>query len=181
MKRKYNNVIYTRKNKKIKLLALDVDGVLTNGQIIYDSQEREVKVFDVHDGYGLILLKRAGLKTAIISARSAKPVEIRAKDLKIDKMYQDAYPKMRAYRNLLKDFQLKDEEICFMGDDLPDLPVLQSVGFSVAVANAMDELKDNVDYVTHKAGGEGAVREVVELILKGQDKWQTLINGEMNP
>ncbi len=164
-----------QKIKKIKLLALDVDGVLTNGTINLDEKGRELKVFNVQDGFGLVLLKRCGLKTAIISARSCGAVTARAKDLKIDKVYQDAYPKLKAYRELLKELKLKDEQVCFVGDDLPDMCVFKKVGLSVAVANAAKEAKQMADYVTKKNGGAGAVREVVELILKTQGKWKEVL------
>ncbi len=165
------------KLKRIKLLALDVDGILTNGKIVLDEKGREIKVFDVQDGFGIVIFRKMGLKTAIISARSAKPVEFRAKDLKIDRVYQDAYPKIHAYEQLLKDLKLRDDEICFMGDDLPDMCVLKRVGFAASVPNAVEEVKKCADYVTKKRGGEGAVREVIELILKAQGKWERIIKS----
>ena len=163
------------KLKKIKVLALDVDGVLTDGKINLLSDGQEFKSFDVQDGFGLVIFKRAGHKTAIITARASHPVEIRGADLKIDKIYQDAYPKGSYYRQLLADLDVADEEVCFMGDDLPDLEVLQHVGFAVAVANAAQEVKAAADYVTVRKGGSGAVREVVELILKAQGLWESMI------
>jgi 3-deoxy-D-manno-octulosonate 8-phosphate phosphatase (KDO 8-P phosphatase) len=161
-----------KKIKKIKVLAMDVDGVLTNGEIIHDHLGNELKVFNVQDGYGLSLLRKAGIKTAIISARSAGAVTARVTDLKIDKVYQDAYPKIGAYEKLLQELGLKDEEVCFMGDDLPDICVLKRVGVPIAVANAATEVKKCSVYVTKKEGGRGAVREMVELILKTQGKWK---------
>ncbi len=162
--------------KKIKVLALDVDGVLTDGRIIFDSKGVETKFFNVQDGFGLVLLKRAGLKTAIITARASKVVTLRAKDLNIDKVYQDAYPKSKAYASMLKAFKIKNEEVCFMGDDLPDLPILKQVGFAVSVPQAASEVKAAVHYVTNKNGGAGAVRETIELILKTQGKWQGILS-----
>ena len=163
------------KIKKIKLIALDVDGVLTNSQIILNHNGEETKIFNVQDGFGLVIFKKLGYQTAIISARSAGAVTHRANDLKIDKIYQDAYPKVQAYEQLLKDFSVKENEVCFMGDDLPDLSILERVGLAVAVPNALKEVKEAADYITKKHGGEGAVREVVELILKGQGKWNEVI------
>jgi 3-deoxy-D-manno-octulosonate 8-phosphate phosphatase (KDO 8-P phosphatase) len=160
------------KIKKIKALVMDVDGVLTDGRIIYDSDGREIKLFDVQDGFGIMVLQRLGYRTAIISARSAKPVDIRAQDLKIHKVYQDASPKSKAFDQMLRDFQMAEEQICFVGDDLPDLEVLARAGFAVAVKNATREAKDLADYVTTKRGGRGAVREVIELILKTQGRWE---------
>ncbi len=164
------------KMERIKVLALDVDGVLTDGRIVYNSLGHEIKSFDVQDGYGIILWRRLGLKTAILSARSAKPVDIRAQDLKIDRIYQNAYPKIDTYETLLADFEVGDENVCFIGDDLPDLAVLKRAGFSVAVANANQEIKTVVDHVTEKPGGRGAVREVIEMILKHQGRWQDVIH-----
>jgi len=163
------------KIQKIKVLALDVDGVLTDGRIIVDSQGHEIKNFDVQDGLGMVLFRRAGYKMAIITARSSGPVEHRAKDLGVDKVYQDASPKLEFYKRMLKEFNVSDEEVCYMGDDLPDINVLKDVGFSASVPNAVEEIKQVVDYITHKPGGHGAVREVIELILKTQGKWDDVL------
>ncbi len=166
------------KIKKIKVLAMDVDGVLTDGRIVIDSSGGEIKNFDVQDGFGIVFFRKAGFKTAIITARSAKAVTARVKDLKIDKIYQDAYPKIDAYQKMLKGFKVQDEEVCFIGDDLPDIPVLEKVGFAVAVPNAVPEVKHVADYITQKHGGAGAVREVIELILKMQNKWQPVVQSQ---
>ena len=163
--------------KKIKLLILDVDGVLTDGKIVYDAKGGELKFFDVQDGFGVVQARKAGLKVVILSARSSLPVLHRAKDLQLDAVYQSAYPKIMRYEEIRKDFKLKDEEICFVGDDLPDLCVLKKVGFPVAVANAAVEVKKVAAYVTKKSGGNGAVREVVELILKTQGRWAKVVKG----
>src|SRR3989338_6753506 len=143
--------------KKIKLLALDVDGVLTDGKIIFDSKGNETKHFNVKDGFGIVMLKGAGFKTAIVTARASKVVRLRAKDLNIDKTYEDAYPKIEAYEKLLRDFKIKDDEVCFIGDDLPDVQVLRRVGFAVAVKNAIPEAKKAAHYITKALGGQGAV------------------------
>lgn len=163
------------KIKKIKVLAVDVDGVLTDGRIIADNNGGENKNFNVHDGLGLVMFRRLGYKTAVITARASKPVEYRAKDLQFDKVYQDAVPKIEYYKRMLKELQVTDEEVCFVGDDLPDLGVLRNAGFSVAVPNGVDEVKRQAHYVTHKAGGHGAVREVIELILKTQERWDDFL------
>jgi len=165
------------KIKKIKLLILDVDGVMTNGDIILDDQGKETKIFNVQDGYGIVLFQRAGYKTAILSARTTGAVEARAKDLKISKVCQDAYPKIKAYKKLLGDLKLKDEQVCFIGDDLPDIEVLRLVGVSITVPNAVNEVKQIVDHVTKREGGVGAVREVIELILKTQGKWSGILKA----
>lgn len=171
------NVILREKIKKIKLLILDVDGILTNGQIILDEKGKETKIFDVHDGFGIVLFQRAGYKTAILSARSAEAVTQRARDLKIDKICQDASPKIDVYNKLLREFNLADAQVCFMGDDLPDIEVLKKVGFSVTVPNAVSEVKKCADYITKQKGGQGAVREVVDLILKTQRKWPGILKA----
>ena len=162
----------TARIRKIKVLVLDVDGVLTNGQIILDQKGNEIKVFDVQDGFGIVLFKKCGYRTAIISARSAQAVAARAEDLKIDHVYQNAYPKIDALHQLLHEFEITNEEVCFMGDDLPDLGVLKNVGFAVTVPNGVPELKKIAHYVTNKEGGRGAVREIIELILKTKGEWE---------
>ena len=165
------------KIKRIKVLALDVDGVLTNGKINIDANGKEIKVFDVQDGFSIAIFQKMGYKTSIITARSSVAVTARAKDLKIHKVYQDAYPKDKAFKKLLKDLKVKADEVCFIGDDLPDMVVLKQTGFSVAPKNAAKEVKAIVDYVAKNDGGNGAVREVVELILKTQGKWREVLKA----
>lgn len=150
---------------------MDVDGVLTDGRIIVDSNGVELKNFDVQDGFGIVFLKKCGIKTAIISARASGVIAHRAKDLKIDKVYVGVYPKTGAYESMLEEFKVPDEEVCFIGDDLADLSIMRRCGVSVAVANAVSEVKQAADYVTIRRGGRGAVREVVELILQAQGLW----------
>jgi len=166
------------KINKIKVLALDVDGVFTNGKIYLDYNGKEIKAFHSQDGLGIVLLREAGIQTAIISARQSDAVSARAKELKIDKVYQAAYPKDTAFEKLLKHFGVGEEEVCFVGDDLPDICLLRKVGLSVAVNNAVAEVKSVVDYVTSRFGGDGAIREVAELILKVQNKWPYPINKD---
>lgn len=163
--------------KKIKVLAVDVDGVLSDGRIVYDSDGRELKFFNVQDGFGLVLMRRLGFKTAIITARGSKVVEVRAADLKIDRVFQNAFPKMAAYEQMLAEFGVSDEEVCFIGDDLPDLRLLERAGFAVAVANATPEAKSAAHYVTRLPGGHGAVREAVDLILHTQGKWDQVLQA----
>jgi len=157
--------------KKIKVVAMDVDGVLTDGRIIMDSHGVESKNFDVQDGLGIFLLKKCGLRTAIISARESGVVAHRAKDLKIDKVWVGVYPKISAYEIMLKEFAVSDEEVCFIGDDLADLCIMNRCGVGIAVANAVFEVKRIADHVTVRSGGHGAVREAVEWILKAQGHW----------
>ncbi len=158
--------------KRIKVLAMDVDGVLTDGRIVYDANGQELKFFDVQDGCGINRLRKAGLRTAVISARSCPAVKARTKDLKIDAVYLDVYPKMSAYEAMLKKFNVTDAEVCFIGDDLPDVAILKRVGLAAAPVNACAEVKAEADFITVKSGGRGAVRELVEKILKAQGKWK---------
>lgn len=159
--------------KKIKLLLLDVDGVLTDGRIVLGSYGDEIKNFDVNDGLGVILLKRAGLKCVIITAKYSKSVKMRSKQLGIDKIYESHY-KIGSLKDVIRRFKVKEEEICFMGDDLIDIPVLKRAGLAVAVPNAIPEVKSIAHYTTEKSGGRGAVREMCEIILKAQDKWESV-------
>ncbi|WP_338151271.1 HAD-IIIA family hydrolase [Persephonella sp. IF05-L8] len=160
---------------KIKWFILDVDGVLTDGKIIYDTQGKELKQFNVKDGLGINLLHRAGIKTAIITSRNSSIVEKRASELGITEVIQNAKNKLEAYIYLKEKFNITDEEILYVGDDLVDIPILKRVGFPVCVKDAVNELKDLVVYVTRKKGGEGAVREIAELILKLQGKYEEVI------
>lgn len=160
---------------KIKLLAMDVDGVLIDGSIIVNADGSETKFFSVLDGHGIRLWQRAGLKTAIISGRASAPTKQRAEQLDIEHVIEDCHYKLPALESLLDKLRLSPENAAYIGDDLPDLPVIRYVGFGVAVANADDELKKHADYVTRRSGGAGAVREVIEHILKNCEKWQDLL------
>ncbi|MBL7157126.1 MAG: HAD-IIIA family hydrolase [Candidatus Omnitrophica bacterium] len=159
--------------RKIKLLLLDVDGVLTDGRIIIGSYGDEIKNFDVADGLGIILMQRAGIKCAIITAKNSKIVKIRAKHLGISKIYENHY-KIKSLKDIVRRFKVKEDEICFVGDDLIDIPILKRTGLAVAVPNAVKEVKDIAHYVTENKGGRGAVREVCEIILKYQGKWEEI-------
>ena len=157
--------------RRVKLLIVDIDGVMTDGRIVYSIYGDELKFFDVTDGFGISLLNRAGIKTAIITAKKSRIVKMRARDLKIAKAYQGFIDKLIPFDKLLKKFKIAAENICFIGDDLPDMPILRRVGFAVSVPNALDEVKAAAHYITLKAGGRGAVREVCDILLKSQDKW----------
>ncbi len=159
------------KAKKIKLLVLDVDGVMTDGRIIYDNFGDEFKAFDVQDGYGLTLWCRAGLKSAIITAKKSRIVTRRAKLCHVTKVFQNIRDKGAVYEKLLKIFKIVDEEACFIGDDLRDRPIMKRAGLAVAVPYSRPEIKASAHYLTQADGGRGAIREVIELILKSQDKW----------
>ncbi len=164
------------KAKKIKFLLLDVDGVLTDGKIIVTEEGKEIKNFNVLDGMGIKLLQKIGVEVGILSSRYSKTVEHRARELGIEFVIQGELTKISAYENLLKKKGLKDEEIAYIGDDWVDLPILKRVGFAVCVPNAWDPLNQYVDYITRHPGGEGAVREVCEIILKAKGKWQEILN-----
>ncbi|MBN2645168.1 MAG: HAD family hydrolase [Desulfuromonadaceae bacterium] len=156
----------------IRLLLLDVDGVMTDGRIIYDNQGVETKMFHVRDGHGLKLLQRAGVQVGIITGRESQVVIKRAQELGIEYLYQGAKNKLECYEDILRRTGLSDEQIAYVGDDLVDLPVLRRVGFAVAVADGVEEIRPYVDYVTSRCGGCGAVREVCDLLLKQSGRWQ---------
>ncbi len=163
------------KAEKIKIVIVDVDGVLTDGLVVYGNFSDEYRAFNVRDGLGFILLHKAGLKSAIITSKSSRAISRRAKELKIKILLKNSLNKLTALRKILKKFKLKPEEACFFGDDLLDLAALKVVGLSVTVPDACDEIKKTVDYVTKNHGGKGAVREIIEIILKSQGKWDELI------
>jgi 3-deoxy-D-manno-octulosonate 8-phosphate phosphatase (KDO 8-P phosphatase) len=165
-------------SKKIKLFVLDVDGVLTEGNIIYDNFGDELKCFDVHDGLGMYLLNKAGIKSVIITARNSRIVKRRARDMRVSAVYS-GHDKLKIYKKVLKKFKVKDEEVCFMGDELLDFPVLKRAGLAVAPPNAIEEVKNIAHCVTRKHGGKGAVREIIEMILKSQGLWDKVISGYM--
>ena len=160
-----------QRGARITLLLLDVDGVLTDGRIIYDEFGDELKCFDVQDGAGLSLWRRAGLKSAIITSRASKLVARRAKELRVDFLAQRAVVKLDLFQQLLRRFRLNPEQVCVMGDDLAELPLMRRAGLAIAVANAVDEVKAASHYVTQRSGGRGAVRETVELLLKTKGLW----------
>lgn len=159
--------------KKIRLLLLDVDGVMTDGRIIYDSNGAETKFFNVKDGLGIKLVQRAGLKVGIISGRGSRVVEDRATELGIDILYQRVLDKLVPYREILESQGFTDDEVAFIGDDIIDLPILRRVGFAAAPADAMEDIFPHVHYVASRTGGMGAVREVCDLLLKMQGNWES--------
>lgn len=160
---------------KITLLALDVDGVLTDGTLAINGDGSETKFFNSLDGHGIKMWQRAGLKVALISGRASPPTERRAEQLKIEYVFQDCHDKLPVIEQLADQLGISRENMVFVGDDLTDMPVMRYVGFSVAVANAVDEVKKCADYVTTRPGGGGAVREVIEYILKSSGRWQELM------
>jgi 3-deoxy-D-manno-octulosonate 8-phosphate phosphatase (KDO 8-P phosphatase) len=164
-----------RKAANIRLLLLDVDGVLTDGRIIIDDRGVETKHFHVRDGQGISLLKCSGIEVGFITGRSSRVVRHRANDLRVALLFQGVQDKLRVYERIKKKRRLTDAQIAYVGDDIVDLPVLRRVGLAVMVGDGSAELKPFADYVTVARGGMGAVREVAELILKVQNKWTDLL------
>jgi len=161
------------KAKKIRMIGMDIDGVLTPGDIVIMESGEEIKSWSVKDRLGFSLARRAGnLKFAWISGRRCRQVEERAKELKIEAVSLKKMDKFEAFRDILKRFKLKEENFAYIGDDLIDIPVLRRAGLSFCPKDAPKEVKQMADYVTKAEGGKGVLREVVELILKSQGKWE---------
>jgi len=165
------------KARKVRLLLLDVDGVLTDGKIIYDSEGRELKFFNVQDGLGVRLLGISGIKAVLVTTRRSPVLEKRAKDMQVDRIYEGILHKTEVLDQILDTYQVRKEEICYVGDDLVDLGIMRLIGFPVAVKNACREVKEAASYVTERKGGEGAVREVAELILKTKGAWHRVLRS----
>jgi 3-deoxy-D-manno-octulosonate 8-phosphate phosphatase (KDO 8-P phosphatase) len=163
--------------KKVKLLISDVDGVFTDCSVALTSGGEEIKAFDIQDGYGVTLAQKAGLDLAVISARYSKITELRCKELKIKTVLQVKVKdtKINAYRKILKKYNVRNQEVAYIGDDLLDLCILRKVGFAATVPNAVEEVKNISHFVTSKPGGKGALRELIEFILKSQNKWQKVL------
>ncbi|MFH1480812.1 MAG: HAD-IIIA family hydrolase [Pseudomonadota bacterium] len=163
------------KAANIRLLILDVDGVLTDGRIVLDAGGEETKTFHVRDGLGLKLLIEAGIGVVIISGRRSHVVEERARNLGIKEIYQGVEDKKGLFIKLIQEKRMKKEQVCCVGDDLPDMPLFNRAGLSIAVADAVPEIRKAASFVTKSEGGKGAVREVCEVILKAQKKWSEII------
>jgi 3-deoxy-D-manno-octulosonate 8-phosphate phosphatase (KDO 8-P phosphatase) len=160
----------------IKMLILDVDGVLTDGSIILDNDGNEYKSFNVRDGHGIKMLIRAGIHVAIITGRHSKVVERRAQELGITEVFQKCHDKRTAYKKLMEQYNLEDPEVAYVGDDIVDAPIMALVGLPVAVADATEDTKGYALFVTESRGGRGAVREVTDFILKAKGIWQGMVN-----
>jgi 3-deoxy-D-manno-octulosonate 8-phosphate phosphatase (KDO 8-P phosphatase) len=156
---------------KIDLLILDVDGVLTDGRIIYDSCGADTKQFHTHDGQGVRYWLRAGHEAAILSGRSSRTIRRRAKEIGITVVFEDAKDKLPVFERILKQCGRTADRVCYMGDDLVDLSVMARVGFAVATPGAVEEVRRVAHYTTRLPGGGGAVRETIEKILKYQGRW----------
>ncbi|MCF6289598.1 MAG: HAD-IIIA family hydrolase [Desulfobacterales bacterium] len=162
--------------RPVKLLLLDVDGVLTNGTITYTDDGNEIKSFHTRDGFGLRILQQGGVEVGLITARSSKAVTRRAEELKLKHVYQKSGNKLEIFEKLLKELSLTPAEVAYMGDDWLDLPLLTRAGFSATVADGVAEVRQRVDYVTENPGGHGAVREVCDLILEARGVHWELLN-----
>lgn len=162
---------------RVKLLLMDCDGVLTDGRIWILENGEDQKAFHTRDGLGIDLLHRAGLKSGIISGRISSALERRAQSLGVSYLWQGRDDKRQAFADTLAQAQVTSEEVAFVGDDLTDLPLMTQSGLAIAVADAVAEVKGHAHYVTLAKGGKGAVREVVELILKAQGRWDDLVKS----
>lgn len=163
------------KAKAIRLLLLDVDGVLTDGTLLYSSSGEEYKAFNTQDGFGITLLHQAGIECGVITARRSEMVQRRAEELKMQHIYQGARKKNEAFRTILKNTGFKPFEVAYMGDDWLDLVLLQQVGLALAPANAAVEVKEKAHYVTPRSGGQGAVRDACDLLLAARGELPKLL------
>lgn len=161
-----NNIDFT----KIQFVLMDLDGVLTDGSIIYSSNGEMLKEFNAHDGFGINRGRQLGLKFAIISGMSAAANEMRAKRLNIEELYQNCDDKTEAANEIKHKYNLADENLCFIGDDVFDIPLLKQVGFSACPPEAIEEVRNEVHYITKVSAGRGCVREMIDFILKKQGK-----------
>ena len=168
-----------RRAKQIQVLLMDVDGTMTDGSVMLASQSDgsalEIKTFDAHDGQGLTLAVTAGLRTGVITGRSSAALRRRCKELDVEFVYEKQGHKIAAYEDVLRKTGAKESEVAFLGDDLPDLTIMERVGLAVAVGNATPEVRRAAHYTTRATGGKGAVREMVELILKSKGIWEKMI------
>lgn len=163
----------------LELLVLDVDGVLTDGTIMIGPDGRESKCFNSQDGHAIRLWQRLGMKVAFLSGRLSEPTAHRAEQLEVAHCLQDCHNKLPAFKELLEQISLPPEKTAYIGDDLMDIPPIRHAGFGVAVANALDEVKQFADFITQRPGGSGAVREAIEYILKQSGKWQSVTSKYM--
>ena len=161
--------------QSIALLLSDVDGVLTEGRIMLDNQGIESKSFHVRDGLGIKLWQKAGYSFGMVTLRSTQSLKVRAAELGIEILRQGVPDKLAAVKQILAELKISRDRVCYIGDDLPDLPVIRAVGLGIAVADACEELRQAAHFITQQRGGDGAVRTVIELILKAQCRWADVI------
>ncbi len=162
---------------RVEVIVFDVDGVLTSGQIVYGGDEDELKVFDVQDGLGFTLARRAGLRLGIITGRVSEAVQRRATELQVAALMEGQSRKGLALHELMTKLRVKAGQVCYVGDDVVDLPAMNRAGFAVAVANAVAEVKEAAHLVTERKGGEGAAREVIEYILRAKGLWASMVQS----
>jgi 3-deoxy-D-manno-octulosonate 8-phosphate phosphatase (KDO 8-P phosphatase) len=162
--------------RQIKLLILDVDGVLTDGKLFFDYQGNEFKAFHAHDGHGIKMLQQTGVEIAVISGRESLIVTKRMEELDISLVYQNQRDKRAAFTELLQKLKLEPKQVAYVGDDVVDLPIMTQVGLAIAVENAVDAVKACADWTTTLQGGNGAVREVCDVIMQAQDFFEPLLS-----
>ncbi|MEQ8786774.1 MAG: HAD hydrolase family protein [Pirellulaceae bacterium] len=167
--------------KQVELILCDVDGVLTDGGIVYDNQGIETKSFHVRDGLGIRLWRKGGYEFGVLTSRNSHIVKVRCAELGVDLVRQGFEEKAPAALEVVKRLNLEPAKVCYIGDDLPDLPVLRQMGLAVAVADAVQEVQAAAHYTTTLPGGRGAVREVIEMLLKSKLRWEDLIRGYLSP
>jgi 3-deoxy-D-manno-octulosonate 8-phosphate phosphatase (KDO 8-P phosphatase) len=168
------------KAKRIKLILFDIDGVLTDGVVVVHADGSESKNFAIRDGIAMIWAQRSGIKVGFLSARNSPTTPHRAAQLGITLIYQGVLNKLASYEQILADLKLTDEDVAYMGDDIVDLAVLTRVGLSSAPADAVEEVRSRVDVVAHAAGGRGAGRELIELVLRAQNAWDGIVAAYLN-
>lgn len=164
----------------MRVLLLDVDGVLTDGAVLLHGDGSESKRFHIRDGTAVVLARRAGLRVGLISARPSDATMQRAAQLDIDIVHQAAASKVSAYEAVLRDLDVTDQAVAYMGDDLIDLPLIRRAGFAAAPADASDEVRAAAHWISSRAGGGGAVRELVEFLLKAQERWATVVEDYLS-
>ncbi len=167
------------KAKKLKLLILDVDGVLTDGRLFFDDKGKEYKCFHARDGHGIKLLRQTGVEIAVISGRKSNSVSLRMKTLGVDYVYQGHENKIAAFNEIIQKLSVDADQVAHMGDDLLDLPIMTRVGLSIAVNDANDSVKEYADWCTKTSGGLGAVREVCDFIMKSQGTFEGVLKSYM--
>lgn len=176
----YQKIMSKQKAAKIKALVFDVDGVMTDGSLTFDENGVEYKTFNAKDGQGIVMMNRAGFVTAIITARENGTVRHRFKNLGMTRLFEGCKNKIAALREFMDEYNLQPEEIAYMGDDLPDICVLKTVGLPCCPNDAVDEVKEHAVFVSSKNGGRGAVRELCDLVLKETDKYETEVSSIIN-
>jgi len=164
---------------RVRLLLFDVDGVMTDGSVFLDDRGHESKRFHIRDGAALVFAQRTGLLTGLMSARASESTLLRAAQLGMHIVHQGVASKLATYESILRDRGLADEEVAYMGDDLVDLAVLARVGLAAAPCDAAHDVRERVHWISGSPGGRGAVRELVELVLRSQGRWQDVIDGHL--